>query len=142
MVKTIIIDDSKIIGERLSMMFNEIDGVAFAGQGTCASEGLDLMHACKPDFVTLDISLPDISGIEIIEDIKRINPEACIAVLTNYPYPSYRQRCAELGADYFFDKKSEFTKLCETLAELAKRKKSGPAGDCNGQNKSTVLPMN
>lgn len=123
MVKTIIIDDSQIIGERLSNMLNDIDGVMVAGQASCAREGLALAYSSKPDFVILDIRLPDVSGIEIIADIKNIDPGIYIAMLTNYPYQSYRKFCTELGADYFFDKSNEFGKLIETLTNLARYKK-------------------
>ena len=123
MVKTIIIDDSRIISERLSGMLNDIDGVMVAGQASYAREGLAMVNLTKPDFVILDIRLPDVSGLEIIADIKNIDPEICIAMLTNYPYYSYRKICMEIGADYFFDKSNEFGKLIEILTNLARYKK-------------------
>ena len=122
MIKVTIIDDSRIIGERLSIMLNDIDEIMVTGQATNASDGLELVRASKPDFVVLDINLPDTSGLEIIKDIKNMDPEIMIAMLTNYPYPGYRTRSKDLGADYFFDKSKEFGKLIETLTELARIK--------------------
>ena len=122
MIKAIIIDDSQFIGERLSNMLNDIDGVMVAGRASCAKDGLALACTTEPDFIILDIRLPDVSGIEIIADIKKIDPEISIAMITNYPYPSYRKFCMELGADYFFDKSNEFSKLIGLLTDLAREK--------------------
>ena len=40
-------------------------------------------------------------------------------MLTAYPYPQYRQICEEMGAEYFFDKSTEFHRVQEVLTELA-----------------------
>jgi len=39
-------------------------------------------------------------------------------MLTNYPYPQYRKKCMDAGADYFFDKSNEFHKVAELLQRL------------------------
>jgi hypothetical protein len=41
--------------------------------------------------------------------------------LTNYPYPQYRKKCEELGADYFFDKVTEIEEIPKVIEELAKK---------------------
>jgi hypothetical protein len=43
-------------------------------------------------------------------------------ILTNYPYPHYREKCKELGADYFFDKVTEIEKISDVIEKLAKDK--------------------
>ncbi|MFQ5660372.1 MAG: response regulator transcription factor [Gammaproteobacteria bacterium] len=111
MIKVLIIDDSEIIRERLSEMLSKIENVEIIGKAGFALEGLNLARSHKPRFVILDIRMPDISGLDILGDIKKIDPAPVIVALTNYPYPSYRKRCMKLGADYFFDKSSEFSKV-------------------------------
>jgi DNA-binding NarL/FixJ family response regulator len=54
----------------------------------------------------LDIRLPNINGIEILEKIKRDMPSIKVIVFTSYPYPEYREKCLELRSDFFFDKSS------------------------------------
>lgn len=119
--KILIIDDSRILRERLSTMLNEIDDVVIVGEAAYAAEGLDLVSSCNPDFVILDIRLSDVSGIEVLKEIKKNCLGLRVAILTNYSYPSYRTRCMELGADYFFDKSLEFIKAKEVLMELASK---------------------
>jgi len=47
--------------------------------------------------VVVDLRLAEGSGLTLIEDLKRLDPAPIVAVLTNYPYVQYRDRCLELG---------------------------------------------
>ena len=118
-MKVLIIDDSEVIRERLSNLLNEVEQVEIVGLASCATEGIEMVNSCHPDFIVLDIRLPDKSGIEVLKQIKDSNPETCIAMLTNYPYLPYRNLCMAYGADYFFDKSFEFTQTRTVLQELA-----------------------
>lgn len=69
----------------------------------------------QPDIAILDIQLPDGSGIDLLSKIKNMRKETVVIMLTNYPYSIIRKRCDELGADYFFDKSTEFEKVLEVL---------------------------
>lgn len=118
MVKVLIIDDSEIIRERLSNLLGEIDNVEIVGEAACAAEGLYMVNSYNPDFIILDISLPDTSGIEVLKVIKKNHPQSCVVMLTNYPYLPYRTQCMAFGADYFFDKSVEFTRTKKILIDL------------------------
>jgi len=50
-------------------------------------------------------------GINVLRKIKKQSPETVVVILTNYPYAAYRKHCTELGADFFFDKSTEFEKI-------------------------------
>jgi CheY-like chemotaxis protein len=114
----LIIDDSDIIRDRLAEILYAVKGVKSVGKASGAKEGLEQAAAGRPALVVLDVRLPDASGIEILKNIKQLQPAPVVAVLTNYPFPSYRQRCVELGADYFLDKSSEFNEITNIMAGL------------------------
>ena len=66
----------------------------------------------------LDIHMPNGNGIRVLETIKK-NPVAPVVImLTAFPYPQYRRRCLEIGAEYFFDKTTEFDQVAVVLEEL------------------------
>jgi CheY-like chemotaxis protein len=54
--------------------------------------------------------------ISIIE--RKEIPSPIVIMLTNYPYPQYREKCQALGADYFFDKVTEIEKIYDTFQQL------------------------
>ena len=120
MMKIVIIDDSRIIRERLVNILTEPGLIEVVGEAASAAVGIALVHDHNPDFVILDIRMPGLCGIQALEEIKRLRPGIKIIVLTNYPYPAYSKRCFELGADYFFDKSSEFEQVKKVLSHHAK----------------------
>jgi DNA-binding response OmpR family regulator len=68
--------------------------------------------------VILDIRMPGGSGMDVLQAIKREKQAPMVIMLTNYPYPQYRKKCLGLGADYFFDKSTEFEKVTELFKQL------------------------
>jgi DNA-binding NarL/FixJ family response regulator len=56
--------------------------------------------------------------MEVLKRIKKENPSPIVIMLTNYPYPQYREKCQALGADHFFDKVTEIEKVYDTFKQL------------------------
>jgi DNA-binding NarL/FixJ family response regulator len=110
-----IVDDSAIIRERLKTMLSEIPEVKIAGEAKDTSEATTSILRLKPNVVILDIRISEGNGIEVLNDIKQTNDAPMVIMLTNYPYPQYRKKCTEKGADFFFDKSTEFDKINDVL---------------------------
>lgn len=62
--------------------------------------------------------MPGGNGIDVLQNIKKSKPAPIVIMLTNYPYLQYRKKCMKAGAEYFFDKASEFEKVNEVLENL------------------------
>jgi DNA-binding NarL/FixJ family response regulator len=122
-MKVLIVDDSVIMRERLKAMISEITELENISQAKDSREAISSFQKLNPEVVILDIRLPDGSGIEVLREIKKSAQPPVVVVLTNYPYPQYRRRCIEAGADFFFNKSTEFDKVFEVLkkAENATR---------------------
>ncbi len=118
MIRVLIVDDSALIRERLKTMLSEIAGVEIVGEAEDKMEAIASNDRLHPDVVILDIRLPRGNGIEVLQNIKGNNPSVTIIMLTNYPYPQYRRKCMEAGADFFLDKSTEFEKVSEVLMKL------------------------
>ena len=112
-MKVLIVDDSAVIRERLGTMLSETENVEIIGQAQAPREAMELIQKLKPDAVILDIRMHGGNGIEVLKNIKQNKQFPMVIMLTNYPYPQYRKRCEILGADFFFDKSTEFEKVRE-----------------------------
>lgn len=123
-LKVLIVDDSATIRVRLAGLLAEIEKVEVVGEAANAREGLELARSLRPDVVTLDVRMPGQSGLEVISRIKQLQPSPTVIVLTNFPYPAYRNRALELGADFFFDKTTELHEVVEVVGNAG--------GDCRG----------
>ncbi len=115
MMKVLIADDSIVVRDRLVTLLTELHGVEVVGQAKDAVEARNLAEELKPDVAIVDVRMPKGSGADVVRDIKKLNPTPKVIVLTNYPHPENRKKCIERGADYFFDKSTEFKKVMSVL---------------------------
>jgi DNA-binding NarL/FixJ family response regulator len=118
-MKVLVVDDSDIVRERISVMLSNINNVEFVGEAANSIDALYLVNKLKPDAVTLDIRIPGESGIEVLKKIKSSHPSIIVMVLTNFPIDQYKNKCYQLGGDYFFSKSDEFEKVEEVFTKLA-----------------------
>ena len=118
-IRLLIVDDSIIVRGRLAELLAETQQVEIVGEVDDAPEAMDRIRALKPQVVILDVRLPHGSGIDVLRDIKHESPAPLVIVLTNYPYPQYRESCLAAGADYFFDKSTEFNRITDVVNSLA-----------------------
>lgn len=119
-MKVLIVDDSELMRKRLAEMISQVEGVEIVGKAERSQEAIEAIQKLKPNVVILDIKMPGGNGIGVLEHIKKnnTNTKVIIIMFTNYPYPQYRKKCMDLGADYFFDKSTEFEKVIEVLRGL------------------------
>jgi CheY-like chemotaxis protein len=125
LLKVLIVDDSPLLRERLKILISEVEGVFVIGESENAQSALESVDSLKPDLVVLDINLPDSSGITVLKTIKARKQAPVVMMLTNFPYPQYRQKCIDYKADYFFCKATDLDHVTETLERIIQ--KNGPA---------------
>jgi DNA-binding NarL/FixJ family response regulator len=121
-LKVLIADDSGALRQRLRRLISGIDGVETVTEAEDGTQALELMRSAVFDAAVLDIRMPGSSGLEVLQEIRKSVPSLVIIMLTNYPYLAYRVRSSEAGADFFFDKNSEFMKVLEVLGRMAKHR--------------------
>lgn len=124
-----IVDDSPVVRERLITMISELPNVEIVGQADIAFEAIDSIRQLRPAVVVLDISMPGGSGMYVLETIKKDRPGPTVIMLTNFAHDPYRQKCLQLGADYFFDKSTEFERVTEVLRQIPPNGQPTPVTD-------------
>jgi DNA-binding NarL/FixJ family response regulator len=100
----------------LVSLVNELGGFDIVGVAKTGTEAINGVAELQPDVLILDMAMAGGSGFDVLQGIKQLPSAPLIIVLTNYP--AYRQRSLEAGADYFFDKSSEFDQFLELLERL------------------------
>ncbi len=120
-MKILIVDDSDILRNHLMTILSEMENVEIVGESIDTVSAIKDVRKKKPDLVILDIRIPGEGGIHVLKVIKEKNSGSKVAIYTDYPYPQYRTKCMEIGADYFFDKSTETEKLIDTIKTLAKQ---------------------
>lgn len=120
-VKVATVEDSAVVSDRLRSLLSELDGVHYIGNAASIDEAMELIRAHEPDIVILDIHLRSdqqrLNGMSLIPVIKAGWPDTLVIMFTNFSDHQYRQRCMELGADYFFDKSEEPEQMMNVIRQ-------------------------
>ena len=124
-IKVFIADDSHIVRDHLVTILDELAGIEIVGQAETAPEAIGAIRRLRPDVVILDIRMPGGSGIDVLENIKQDEATPVVIILTNYPYPGYRQKCLQAGADFFLDKSAEFDQIPMLLEQFRRIAEAG-----------------
>jgi CheY-like chemotaxis protein len=73
-------------------------------EATNGREGLEMIDAEKPECITIDLNMPEMNGLEFLEEVKTRNVTTPVIVVTADIQAATRQRCEELGAVAFLNK--------------------------------------
>lgn len=106
MVEILIVEDNEGFRGMLQAILES--GFPYAGIRT-ASEGvaaLQRIEQIKPDLIFMDIRLPGGSGLALTRQIKRLNPDIAIVIVTSLDTPEYRKAAFDMGTDGFLSKQS------------------------------------
>ena len=103
-----IVDDSESIRQRLISMLTTMSNVKVAGEAGNVADAIGGIIATRPDVVLLDLNLGSGSGMQVLNEVKRLLPFVSVIVLTNHAEPQYRRACLKAGARHFLDKSTQF----------------------------------
>ena len=118
-MKVLLVEDSRILRERLRTLLAGMAQVVVVGETDNESDAIRYLEIHGPDTVVLDLLLHSGSGLSVLETVKAQHPEITVVVFTNYSQPEYRAKCMALGADYFFDKTTDFEAFSLCLQTLS-----------------------
>ena len=118
-MRVLIVDDSKILQERLYGLIEECEHVKEIHQAYNTTEAKKLLEEKNINIVVSDIRMPGGGGFDLLEFNKIHNGDIKTIIITNYPYPQYKEKSSDLGAEYFLSKSDELDKLIPVLNEIA-----------------------
>ena len=112
----LIVDDDKTTTSILNhMLYTYTDNILTASDGV---EGLELFQKHHPDIILSDINMPRMNGLEMVEQIRKINENVKIAIFTDFEKRDILLKAIELGVNQFLSKPFEaksFSKAIQTL---------------------------
>lgn len=98
MFRIVIADDEEIIRNGLKNLIESYDlDLSVVGTAQDGEEALQLIHMYQPEIILMDINMPFMNGLEVIEKTKEIDPNAKIIIISGYDQFKYAQKALELG---------------------------------------------
>ncbi|WP_242830518.1 response regulator transcription factor [Desulfitobacterium hafniense] len=119
MYKLLIVDDEPIIRQGIKQLINfqeqSISEVYEAEDGALA---LAIVREKRPDIVLADINMPNLDGLNLAREIKAVDPEIRVAIITGYDYFEYAVTALKAGVDDYLLKPVSRSDILELLSKL------------------------
>lgn len=103
MASVLIVDDTLFMRASIKQML-EANGHSVAGEASNGVEAIERFAAVKPDVILMDITMPDMDGLEALRRIKEIDPSAKVVMCTAMGQQAMVAKAVELGAQQFIVK--------------------------------------
>ena len=121
--RILIVDDHAIVRECLKQILAEVDDIEVAGEADCSSRALQMARLEPWDMVLMDISMPDRSGLETLELMKKEHPGIKVLMLSMHRETQYAVRALKTGAAGYLNKQSAPDQLVDAIRLVASGKK-------------------
>lgn len=123
-IKLLVIDDDAHLRESLAEVL-ELDGFECIQAGA-AKEGIDSAKANNPKVVIMDIQLPDSSGFQICQELRKYSKEMILIMMTGrFLSAEEKTQGFELGADEYLTKPFDLQELSIRIRQLLTRGRTG-----------------
>jgi DNA-binding NarL/FixJ family response regulator len=109
--RILIADDHAMVRDGVRNLVNQINGVEIVGEASNGNQALELFEKLKPDMLIMDISMPDMNGMDVSKSILSANPGANIVILSMYDDHDYISRCIEYGVKGYVVKNESSAEL-------------------------------
>lgn len=119
MKRILIVDDHVVVRQGLKQFIADIGDLSIAGEASSGAEALPLVQQQDWDLVLLDISLTDMSGLDLLQRLKRIKPELPVLVFSMHAEEAYAMMAITNGAAGYITKDSPADELLLAIRRVA-----------------------
>ena len=117
----LIVDDERGPAESLRMIFKPFYNVFIAGGGV---QALEIVRSTPIDVVTLDLRMPNMSGIEVMERIKEYDPDIEVIIITGYSSLESALRGIKFGVFDYISKPFDVPQICDLVRRAVARRQT------------------
>ena len=118
MAKVLVIDDEQGIRSLLDTLLSRKGfNVVLADGGR---KGLELFRRERPDVIVLDLNMPEMDGVAVLQQVRSLNPDQPVIILTGAGTPEKEQRVHALGVSEFVEKEFSLHRLGDALKRVLK----------------------
>ena len=118
--RILIVDDHALMREGIMAFLKFHDDLEIVGEASNGLEAIEKAEKLRPDVILMDISMPELGGIEATVEIKKRLPDTKILILTQYSDKEYVSRLLKAGVSGYILKQAVGTDLISAIRAVAK----------------------
>lgn len=119
-INVLIVEDHALTSFALKTTLSSLDFIDKIYEADCAQEAYNKVKNNNIDLILMDLGLPDKNGADISREIKKINSNVKIIILTSHCEKDEVQECLEIGISAYCTKDIKPQKLCEVIKDVNK----------------------
>lgn len=120
--RIILADDHRLLRQGVRRILSEKKRIEVIGEASCGLELLALLKKMTPDLIILDISMPNLRGLEALEEIKALHPETSVLILTMHKDRQYLHQALAAGAQGYLLKEDTEAELFAAIDSIRQKK--------------------
>lgn len=117
-LRVVLADDHKMIREGLKLLVNSQPDMGVVGEADNGRVAIALAQELKPDVVVMDVSMPELDGLEATKKLTQLCPEIKVLALTRHTDESYLQQLLQAGASGYVLKQSAADELVHAIRQI------------------------
>jgi DNA-binding NarL/FixJ family response regulator len=117
-VRIVLVDDHSVVRAGLRMLLEAHDGYDVLGEAGTGRDGLEMVEVKRPDVVVLDLGLPDVDGLELVDAMRTKGRDTRVLVLSMQDEPTRVEQAFAAGADGYLVKEAAESELIAAIDEL------------------------
>ena len=117
-IKVLVVDDKKVVRDCLRLLIQGEGDMEVVGEAESGRAAVELARDLYPDVVVMDISMPDLDGIEATRQILAEDPEAKVITLSMHSDPRFVAAMLDAGALAYVSKDQAFNELAFTIRKV------------------------
>jgi DNA-binding NarL/FixJ family response regulator len=125
-IKVFIVDDHPVVRLGLRTMLDSEDNISVIGMSGSAREAIIDVQRLLPDVVLMDLRMPEMEGTDAIVELRRVQPDIRILVLTNYESDEYITRALQAGALGYLLKNTQQEEIVQAVEMVYRYKRCIP----------------
>jgi len=114
-IRIFLVEDHDLVRDGLKALLTSIPDIAIIGEASTGKSLFDKLKIVQPDVIVLDISLPDISGIEITKRLRHEYPQIRVLILSMYTHEDFVTGAIRSGARGYLPKNTSRDELVKAI---------------------------
>lgn len=119
MIRVVLVDDHELVRTGFRMILAQQSGIEVVGEAADGEQGLALIRSAKPDVALVDVHMPQISGIELTDRVRKHKLATRIVILTVLNEAPFPKRLIEAGASGYLTKGCTADELVRAVRQVA-----------------------